>query len=105
MCVMEDVLQLYCLPYNKNYPLVCVDEMNKNLVKEKREPQAMEPGQVRREDYTYEKQGSANVFVACEPLVGERYLKVTHQRKKEDFAEFVRYILEEKYPKAKKLLW
>jgi hypothetical protein len=100
---MEDILQMYCLPYDKKYPLVCLDEMRKNLIKEKREPEAMEPGKVRREDYTYDKEGSANVFVVCEPLVGKRYLKVTHQRKKEDFAEFVRYILEDLYPEAEKV--
>lgn len=103
VCAMEDVLEMYCLPYDKNIPLVCMDEMNKNLISDKREPEPMEPGKVRREDYTYEKEGSANIFLACEPLVGKRHLKVTHQRTKIDFAEFIRYILEECYPEAKKV--
>src|SRR5436305_4097165 len=94
---------MYCLPYDENIPLVCVDEMNKNLIKDKKEPEPMEPGKVRREDYTYEKEGSANIFLACEPLSGKRYLKVTNQRTKVDFAEFIRYVLEDCYPKAEKV--
>jgi len=94
---------MYCLPYDENIPLVCVDEMNKNLIKDKKEPEPMEPGKVRREDYTYEKEGSANIFLACEPLSGKRYLKVTNQRTKLDFAEFIRYVLEDCYPKAEKV--
>lgn len=103
VCAMEDILEVYCLPYDENKPLICVDEMNKNLVKDKREPEPMEPGKVRREDYTYDKEGSANLFLACEPLLGKRYLSVTHQRTKIDFAEFIRYILEDCYPKAEKV--
>jgi hypothetical protein len=104
VCAMEDILQTYCLPYDEKYPVVCVDEMNKNLIEDKRDPKGMEPGQVRKEDYTYEKKGSANIFLACEPLVGKRYLNVTHQRKKEDFAQFIRYILEDLYPDANKVI-
>ena len=44
-----------------------------NLVKEKHPPEDMQPGQPRREDYTYEKKGAGNVFIACEPLAGKRY--------------------------------
>src|SRR5436305_2272518 len=94
---------MYCLPYDENIPLVCVDEMNKNLIKDKKEPEPMEPGKVRREDYTYEKEGSANIFLACEPLSGKRYLKVTNQRTKVDFAEFIRYVLEDCYPNVEKV--
>ena len=101
---MEDILQVYCRPYNARHPLICVDEMGKNLVAEKRDAEAMKPGQVKREDYTYEKQGSANVFVATEPLVGKRVLKVTHQRTKKDFALFLQDILEKHYSEAEKVI-
>lgn len=101
---MEDVLQVYCRPYDARQPLICVDEMGKNLVAEKRETEAMKPGQVKREDYTYEKKGSANVFVATEPLVGQRVLKVTHQRTKKDFALFLQEVLEKHYPTAEKVI-
>lgn len=55
---MEDVLDVYCRPYDPRRPLICMDEMGKNLVADKRPPLAMKPGQPRREDYTYEKKGS-----------------------------------------------
>ena len=74
---MEDVLDVYCRLYKEHEPVVCLDEMGKILVKEKHAPEAAKPGQDRREDYTYEKKGQRNLFIACEPLGGKRYLKVT----------------------------
>jgi hypothetical protein len=67
---MEDVLDVYCRPYDPRRPLLCMDEMGKNLVADKRPPEAMKPGQIKREDDTYEKKGSGNVFLACEPNAG-----------------------------------
>jgi hypothetical protein len=104
VCAMEDVLQVYCRPYDGRYPVICLDEMLKNLLADKRKPTAMKPGQARREDYTYDKKGSANIFVACEPLVGTRVLQVTHQRTKKDFAYFIRDVLEKEYPNAEKVV-
>jgi hypothetical protein len=63
---MEDVLDVYCRPYNEKEPVVCLDEMGKILVKEKHSPEPAKPGQDRREDYTYEKKGQRNLFIACE---------------------------------------
>ncbi len=84
---MEDVLDVYCQPYDPSLPRICMDEMGKNLVKDKYPPK---PGQVAREDYTYEKGGSANLFIAYEPLAGKRYVKVTEHRTKKDWALFMR---------------
>lgn len=70
---MEDVLDVYCRPYDPRRPLLCMDEMGKILVKEKHASEAANPGQDRREDYTYEKKGQRNLFIACEPLGGKRY--------------------------------
>jgi len=81
-----------------------MDEMGKNLVKEKHPSEPAKPGQVAREDYTYEKQGSANLFIAYEPLAGKRHLKVTERRTKQDWALFMREVLEEHYPKASKVV-
>ncbi len=81
-----------------------MDEMGKNLVKDKYPPEPAKPGQVAREDYTYEKQGSANLFIAYEPLAGKRYLKVTEHRTKKDWASFMQEVLEEYYPDAKKII-
>ena len=86
---MEDVLDVYCQPYDPSVPRICMDEMGKNLVKDKYPPEPAKPGQIAREDYSYEKQGSTNLFIAYEPLAGKRYLKVTEHRTKKDWALFI----------------
>jgi hypothetical protein len=75
-----------------------------NLVKDKHPAENMKPGQPRREDYTYEKKGSSNVFIACEPLAGKRYLKVSRRRTKKDWAYFIKELLTEHYPQAEKVV-
>ena len=87
---MEGVLDVFCQPYDPAAPRMCMDEMGKKLVKDKCPPEPAKLGQVAREDYTDEKQGSANLFIAYEPLAGKRYLKVTEQRTKKDRALFMR---------------
>ena len=101
---MEDVLDVYCRPYTENEPVVCLDEMGKILVKEKHPPEAATPGQDRREDYTYEKPGQRNLFIACEPLGGKRYLQVTARRTKKDWAYFIEELLTLHYPTASKVI-
>jgi hypothetical protein len=101
---MEDVLDVYCQPYDPSLPRICMDEMGKNLVKDKYVPEPAKPGQVAREDYTYEKEGRSNLFIVYEPLAGKRYLKVTEHRTKQDWALFVQEILDEQYPEARKVV-
>jgi DDE superfamily endonuclease len=101
---MEDVLDVYCQSYDPTVPRICMDEMGKNLVQEKHSSESAKPGQVAREDYTYEKQGRANLFIAYEPLAGKRYLKVTEQRTKQDWALFMQEVLEEHYPEASRVV-
>ncbi len=101
---MEDVLDVYCQPYDPLVPRICMDEMGKNLVKDKYPPEPAKPGQIAREDYTYEKEGSANLFIAYEPLGGKRYVKVTEHRTKKDWASFMKEVLEEQYPHAQKVI-
>ncbi len=95
---MEDVLDVYCRPYNEREPVVCLDEMGKILVQETHAPEPAKPGQDRREDDTYEKKGQRNLFIACEPLGGKRYLKVTARRTKKDWAHFIEELLTVQYP-------
>jgi hypothetical protein len=101
---MEDVLDVYCQPYDPQVPRLCMDEMGKNLVKDKYAPEPAKPGQVAREDYSYEKAGSANLFIAYEPLAGKRYLSVTQHRTKQDWARFMQEVLDEHYPEASKVV-
>lgn len=101
---MEDVLDVYCRPYDPRRPLLCMDEMGKNLVKEKYPSEEMKPGQIKREDYTYEKKGSGNVFIACEPIAGKRHLKASKRRTKKDWAHFLKEVLTEHYAQAEKVV-
>lgn len=101
---MEDVLDVYCRPYDEREPVVCLDEMGKNLVKEKHSSDPAKPGQDRREDYTYEKKGQRNLFIACEPLGGKRSLQVTARRTKKDWAHFIEELLTVHYPEARKVI-
>ena len=97
---MEDVLDLYHEPYDPRRPWVCFDESNKQLIKETRAPLPAQPGQVARYDYTYERNGTRNLFMFTEPLRGWRHVKVTPQRTKQDFAHCMQQLVDEFYPEA-----
>ncbi len=101
---MEDVLAVYMRPFDERFPQVCVDEMSKQLIGETRVPLPMQPGQPECYDYEYERHGTCNLFVACEPLAGKRYLSVTEHRTKVDFAQFIRDLVEVHYPSAEKII-
>ncbi len=69
---MEHVLDVYKRPYNKYFPVVCMDESPKQLIKETRMPLTAKPGRLQRFDYEYARCGVCNIFMACEPLAGKR---------------------------------
>jgi hypothetical protein len=69
---MEDTLSVYVLPYDERYPQLCMDEISKQLVSEKRQPLPVQPGETECYDYEYERQGVRNIFMVCEPLTGRR---------------------------------
>lgn len=100
VCAMEDVLDVYQRPYDASRPVVCLDEASKQLVRETRGPIPPSPGQPERVDYEYERNGTANLFMAFEPLAGRRRVQVTERRTKIDFAHVVRELVDEQYPKA-----
>ena len=104
VCAMEDVLEVYQRPRDPKRPVICVDETCKQLVSETRQPIAAEVGQPERFDYEYERQGTANVFMAVEPLAGVRWIKVTERRTAVDFADFVKDLADRWYPGAEKLI-
>lgn len=97
---MEDVLDLYEEPYDAQYPTVCLDEKPVVLHSETRPTQPAAPGQPERRDYEYVREGTANLFVMVEPLAGWRHVAVTEHRTKVDFAEVVRWLVEERYPEV-----
>jgi hypothetical protein len=104
---MEAVLDLYEEPYDAKRPVVCFDERPCQLLADVREPLAPRPGGpaggAKLVDYEYRRGGTANVHVAFEPLSGWRRVEVTERRRKREFAEQVRRIAEEDYPKAKEI--
>ncbi len=100
---MEDVLDVYQRPYDTKRPVVCMDETSKQLVAETRSPLAAAPGQPECHDYEYERNGVANLFLAFEPLAGWRHVEVTERRARADWAEFIRFLLDECYPDAERV--
>jgi hypothetical protein len=101
---MEDVLDVYHRPYDEKRPVVAVDEASKQLVGEAVQPIPAEPGQPERFDYEYVRNGTANLFMISEPLVGWRHVMVTERRTAKDFAEVVRWLAEDVYPEAERVV-
>lgn len=100
---MEDVLEVYTLPYDPRFPQVCMDEMPKQLLKDVRDPLPLGPGQVARIDYEYEREGVVNVFLFCEPLQGKRWVDVTERRTKADWAHQIQDLVDVRYPDAERI--
>ena len=97
---MEDVLDLYAEPHDPQRPVVCFDETSTQLLAEVREPLPAQPGRPRREDYEYRREGTRNLFLACEPLAGWRHAAVTQRRTMQDFAQQMRWLVDEAYPEV-----
>ena len=100
---MERVLDVYKRPYDKDYPVVCMDESPKQLIDEARPPIAMKSGQEARIDYEYVRHGVVNIFMANEPLKGKRIVEVTELKTKKDWAMFIKELADKQYPIAKKI--
>jgi transposase len=101
---MEDVLEVYERPFNKKRPVVCVDEGKKELRSTPRGSIPAKPGRDKREDYEYQREGSANIFMALEPLAGKRSVKITDRRTKLDFARFLKFLSDEEYAEAEMIV-
>jgi transposase len=101
---MEDVLSVYTRPYDERFPQVCLDEKSKQLISEVREPLAASPGRPARHDYEYERNGTANLFIVCEPLAGWRHISVTERRTKIDWADCIRELVDLHYPRAERIV-
>ena len=97
---MEDILGLYCLPYDPNIPLVCMDEQPRQLIKETRAALPPMPGKPQRVDYEYERNGTANIFLFVEPLGGWRHVNVRERKTGVDWAHEIKELLEVHYPQA-----
>lgn len=100
---MEKVLDVYKRPYDKANPVICMDESPKQLISEAHPGKAMKPGQPAKVDYDYIRHGMCNIFMANEPLRGKRFVDVKEQKTKIDWAQFVKRIACEWYPKARRI--
>lgn len=97
---MEEVLEAYEQPYDEKRPLVCFDEKPIQLLKDSITSVPAAPGKLMREDYEYQRQGSASLLGFFEPLTGIRSLEVHERRTMQDFAKQMRRLVEELYPAA-----
>jgi len=102
---MEDVISVYERPYNEDYPVVCMDEKPFQLLDERREPVPMgKTNRTLKQDYEYERMGTCSIFMFCEPLAGWRHTSALPQRTKIDWANQMKWLLDEQYPNAKKVV-
>jgi hypothetical protein len=102
ICAMEDVLEIYALPYDEKHPVVCFDESPKQLVSELRTSYIDEKG-VKFEDCEYKREGAAEIFMIVEPLGGRREVFVEDDHTGNTWAKKIAYIAEEMYPMAQKI--
>lgn len=100
---MERVLDVYKRPYDKDHPVVCMDESPKQLIEEGKPSIPIKKGQETRVDYEYVRHGVVNIFMANEPLKGKRMVEVTEFKTKKYWAMFIKNIAENHYPDAKKI--
>jgi hypothetical protein len=101
---MEDVLAVYMRARDAAMPLVCFDEASKQLLAETRAPIAMKPGQPCREDYAYERNSTANMFMFFAPLEGWRHVKATDRRTAVDYAYALKDLADKHFPDAEKIV-
>jgi len=97
---MEDVLAVYHLPYDPCCPVVCMDESSKQLIGEVRTPIPAAPGRPARIDDEYVRNGVADIFLEVEPLAGRRHVQITERRTREDWANYIKTMLDDRYPEA-----
>lgn len=101
---MEDVLEVYSRPYNKEIPVICMDEQPVQLLKEKRQPIGATKSHARRVDYEYERAGTASIFMFSEPLAGKRQASVRPRRTKADWAIEVEEFIRQHYKGATRII-
>ena len=101
---MEDVLSIYKNRYNSKRPVVCIDELSKQLLADIRDAIPTKPGQPKKVDHESKRFGTANVFMAFEPLCAWRFAKVIERRTKVDFACFIKELVDDGYSDADKII-
>ena len=101
---MEDILDVYMLEYNEDIPVVCMDESSVQLIGEVSSPIPAKPGHPNLMDDEYIRNGVAKIFMEVEPLGGKRHVEITQSRTKLDWANFIKDMLDMRYPDAQKVI-
>ena len=101
---MEDVLDVYEMPYNPSVPVVCMDEKPYQLLGEARESWAMRPGDNKKVDSEYVREGTCSIFAFIEPLGGNHHVSVRKHRTAVDWAEEIKYLVDVMFPNAEKIV-
>lgn len=101
---MEDVLEVYQRPYMSEYPVICLDETNRQLIEETRPSLALKPGESKKVDFEYRRNGVIDFFMMFEPLTGQRHVEVRISRKRMDFAYCIKKLVDVYYPDCKKII-
>jgi hypothetical protein len=104
VAAMEEVLETYAKAYDPRHPVLCMDEQPFQLLKETQVPIAATRTHGKRVDYEYERNGTASIFMFCEPLAGWRQVRVRQQRTKVDGASEMAALLRGRYAKAEKVI-
>lgn len=104
VAAMEDVIEVYHRPHDPDRPVVCVDETSKQLIVETRAPIPARPGQPRRVDYEYQRNGTANLFMMFAPLQGWRQVKVSDRHAAADYAQVLKELSDTHFPRASKIV-
>ena len=101
---MEDVLDVYELPYDPLRPVVCMDEKPYQLLGEARDSWVMRPGDNKKVDSEYVRNGTCSIFAFVEPLGGCHHVSVREHRTAVDWAEEIKYLVDVMYPDAEKII-
>jgi hypothetical protein len=101
---MEDVLEVYARPYDQNRPVVCMDEKPYQKLDDVRDSYPIRPGSIAKVDSEYKREGTCSIFIFTEPLGGWRYTEALQQRTKKDWAKMIKWLLDEQYPEAEKVV-
>jgi len=101
---MEDVLEVYHRPHDPDRPVVCLDETSKQLIAETRVPIPAKPGRPKRDDYEYERNGTANLFMMFAPLEGWRHVEVTDRHTAVDYAQILKDLSDKHFPNVSQIV-
>ncbi len=101
---MEDILDVYELPYNPLRPVVCMDEKPYQLLGEVRDSWTMRPGDDKKVDSEYKRNGTCSIFAFIEPLGGRHHVSVREHRTAIDWVEEIKYLVDEMYPDVEKII-